>query len=146
MRLQVGKERLFSKDFTGRTDVIRWDVINVQLVQMLKMTFVSTSSPSKQGIRLAVDVGKGQIEVNSVSSKAIELWEHTAPREVICKCISPQCLLSIYNIWEREGMRESQMYGSGMLIEEEDNKRTYHCNDYGLDTQFDKLVFTLELL
>ena len=38
------------------------------------------------------------------------------------------------------------MYHSGMLVEEKDGKRTYRCNDYGVETNFDKLVFTIEKL
>lgn len=147
-RDRIGRQRLYSDDFPERDDVVLWDVVQVQPLQMIKITFVSTNSPDYQGIRLAVDVSKGHLEISNVSSKAMEIWEHTAPREVICNCISPEGLLSVYNLHECQGTRWSQAFGSAMLIEDRGSLRTYRCNDSGVgaDVKFDKLVFTLELL
>lgn len=44
------------------------------------------------------------------------------------------------------GRRESQAHSSGMIIEKNGNKLIYKCNDFGLETNFDKLIFQIELI
>jgi hypothetical protein len=52
----------------------------------------------------------------------------------------------VYNIWDKGKGRQSQLLTSGMILEEKDNKIIYYCNDYGFETDFDKLVFSIEKL
>ena len=144
--MQVGKEKIYNKSFEGRNDVIMWDVIEIKNEQLLKIRFISKNSKNRQGIRLAIDAGEGHIEINGVSNKSMELWEDIAPKEFICKCCSNKGLLSVYNIWDKGKGRQSQLLTSGMLIEEEGNTAIYHCNDYGYETNFDKLIFSIEKL
>ena len=73
-------------------------------------------------------------------------WWDTAPRESLFRCVSPKGLVSIFNIFDDRGYVESQMYKSGMILEEEGSRITYHCNDYGDTDKFDKLVFSIEKL
>lgn len=146
MKAPIGRDRMYSDDFPGRDDVILWDVIEIQPEQGLRLTFVSTRSQHKQGVRLAIDVGEGYIEIDKDQSRGIRVWEHAAPKSILCRCVTSAGLLSVYNVWEMDGDDMSQGYGSGMLVEQDGNTRTYHCNDYGLDTEFDKLVFTIELI
>lgn len=145
MRYQVGKERIYNQSFPNRNDVILWDVQKISNEQLLKVTFVSTNPPRRQGIRLATDKG---IEVNGQISPAIRLWEDTAPKEILCKCYTNDGLLSIYNIWDEQnnGFGSSQADSSGMLLEEKGNILIYRCNDYGFKTNFDSLVFSIEKL
>lgn len=121
----VGKQKIYNKSFEGRNNVIMWDVIEINNEQALKITFISKNSKNRQGIRLAIDVGDGHIEVNEISNKAFELWEDNAPKEFICKCFSNEGLLSVYNIWDKGKGRQSQMLTSGMLVEVKGNTFTY---------------------
>ena len=146
LAMQLGKEKIFNKSFEGRNDVIKWDVIEINNEQLLEIRFISKNSKNRQGIRLAIDVGEGYIEINGISNKGMELWQDTAPKEVICKCCSSEGLLSIYNIWDKGKGRQSQLLTSGMLVEEDENTYIYRCNDYGYETSFDKLIFSIEKL
>jgi len=143
MSIQVGKERIINKAFADRNDVVKWDVQKVSNGQCIKVTFISKNSSKKQGIRLATDKG---IEVNGQVYPSIQLWEDTVPKEVLCKCFTEDGFLSIYNMWDKGKGSESQSHTSGMLIKENGNSLTYHCNDIGFETNFDKLVFTIEML
>jgi len=55
-------------------------------------------------------------------------------------------LLSFYNIWDDGDGRESQAHTSGMIVEQKNKVLIYHCNDYGFETDFNKLVFSIEKL
>lgn len=114
--------------------------------QILKIEFISKNSPFRQGVRIAIDAGDGIIEVNGQESKAMQIWEDTAPRQVLVKCKSVEGLLSIYNIWDEGRGKQSLSYTSGMILEEVGNKIIYKRNDFGFDTNFDKLIFSLEKL
>lgn len=146
MNKQIGRIRTFCKAFGERTDIVRWDVQQIKQEQILKLEFISKNSPFRQGVRIAIDAGDGIIEVNGQESKAIQIWEDTAPKEVIFKCKSKEGLLSIYNIWDEGRGRQSLSYTSGMILEEVGKKITYKCNDFGYDANFDKLVFSIEKL
>jgi len=145
----IGRERIYSRDFEERTDVILWDVIDIQNEQLLKITFISKNSTYNQGLRLAVDVGDGFLECNGHSSKSMRFWEEISPSEFIVKCLSPEGLLSVYNIWNERsvGPGNSQMYCSGMIAQQEGDRTTYYCHDVGKrDISFDKIVFSIEKL
>lgn len=146
LAMQLGKEKIFNKSFEGRNDVIKWDVIEIKNEQLLEIRFISKNSKIRQGIRLAIDAGDGYIEINGISNKGVELWEDTAPKEFICKCCSSEGLLSVYNIWDKGKGRQSQLLTSGMLVEEDGDTYTYQCNDYGYETNFDKLIFSIAKL
>lgn len=151
MKYIFGKEKIFNDEFSklGFKDVIRWDVVDIKENQELNLEFISINSKYKQGIRMAIDVGDGFIEVNGVKSKGIQLWEDTCPKKVRIRCMSSEGKLSIYNIYdlgpERGGVK-SQVDSSGMIVEREGNKIIYKCNDAGFQTDFDKLVFKIELI
>lgn len=151
MKYIYGKEKIFNDEFLklGFKDVIRWDVVDINENQELDFEFVSTNSKYTQGIRLAIDVGEGFIEVNGVKSKEIQLWEDTCPKKAKIRCVSSEGKLSVYNIFdmglERGGVK-SQVDSSGMVVEREGNKLIYKCNDAGFQTDFDKLVFEIELI
>ncbi|MPN17813.1 hypothetical protein SDC9_165168 [bioreactor metagenome] len=144
--MQVGKQKIYNNSFEGRNDVLMWDVLEINNEQLLKIKFISKNSKNRQGIRLAIDVGDGYIEVNGIANKGVELWEDTAPKEFICKCFSNEGMLSVYNIWDKGKGRQSQLLTSGMIVDAKENIYTYHCNDYGYDTNFDKLIFSIEML
>ena len=77
------------------------------------------------------------------------LWEDTAQKCVLVKCISEEGVLSIYNVFDlgkERGGRRSQMDSCGMLVERKENTIVYKCNDVGFQSDFDKLIFEIELL
>lgn len=139
-------KRIYSDEFGDRKDTVLWDVENINPGQVLKVVFIDKNSPNRQGVRIAIDSGKGFIEVHGQKAKDISLWWDTSPKEVFLKCHSASGLVSIYNIWDTGRGMESQMYKSGMILEEKGNKIVYHCNDYGETDKFDKLVFSIEKL
>lgn len=147
MKIQIGNSRLYNPYFDNRTDVVLWEVLNIEDGQKIKIEFIKNNTNYRQGIRIAVDVGEGELEIFGVKSREMELWEDTAPKEVICSCYAKSGKISIYNIWDKRGYSESQRDSSGMILEEQENKIIYHCNDCGFETtNFDKLVFSIERL
>lgn len=141
---RIGKEPVVNTSFPAGDNVIIWDVVHIKPEQAVKITFISKNSLNRQGIRIAIDRGVGVLEVNNVKSRSMDIWEDTAPGEVLVKCTTDTGLLSVYNIFEIKGRRHSQTDFSGMIISSENNKRIYKCNDFGKDTDFDKLVFSIE--
>lgn len=124
-----------------------WEVLSVKKEQEIEFKFISSNSNFRQGVRIAIDYGKGEFEINNMKLKKFYLWNDTAPEIVKIKCLSQEGLVSIYNVWETErGQMKGQMDFSGMLVERNGNKITYSCNNGLLDTNFDELVFEIELL
>ena len=152
MQYIFGKERIMNDEYNklGIDNVVRWDVIELEKnkEQELKFNFISTNSKYKQGVRIAIDFGDGYIEINGIKSKEFNLWEDTCQHNIIMKCKNTEGKISVYNIFDlgnsRGGIR-SQVDSSGMLIETNDKYRIYKCNDAGFQTNFDKLVFEIEL-
>ncbi|MCQ6268749.1 hypothetical protein M1K46_24560 [Fictibacillus sp. WQ 8-8] len=66
--------------------MVLWDVQNIQDGQLVKINFISKTSPHRQGVWLRTDKG---IEISALKSeiyKSINLLEDTSPEEVIIKC------------------------------------------------------------
>ncbi len=142
----VVKQRIYNPTFTeqGNADVVLWDIFPLGQSKMVEVTFESTSSAMKQGLRLSTDEG---IKIDGEIFPGVKLWYHNSPSTVVCECMSSDGLLSVYNVWEDElGRCFSQSWSSGMLVEDLPRGRRYSCNDFGLDTSFDKLVFRIETL
>jgi hypothetical protein len=147
-----GKERLYNEYFEEQQDkVILWEVLPIQNNGRIKVRFLSVNSDNRQGIRLAIDAGKGSLTINGESAKQFDLWEDTCPKEFEVKCESDEGYLSVYNIfeeldWTGKKRRNSQMPYSGMILEQSGNTYRYSCNNAKLNSEFDKLVFEIELL
>ena len=88
--------------------------------------------------------------VNDIESKSINLWMDECPNGVVIECYSDRGLLSLYNIFEKLDAwgkgKYSQTAYSGMILERRDNIYLYKCNDTGIETDFDKLVFEIEMI
>ena len=145
-----GKERIYNKNFKDtKQPIILWDVLKIKSEQNIIVRFLKTNSNNLQGIRLAIDVGNGEIIINNIKSKIFELWADTCPYEVEIQCYSEEGFLSVYNIYEKKGEwggRRSQTAYCGMILEKNNNVYRYYCNDvYSDNISFDKLVFELEL-
>lgn len=147
----LGNKRIYNKNFVEvEKEIIRWEVLSVSNKQHLKVRFISANSENRQGIHIAIDVGNGMLITNGVTGKAFDLWVDECPKEFEMECTSDEGYLSVYNIFERneQGImrRNSQMAYSGMILEQKGNIYRYYCNDTGKNTDFDKLVFEIELL
>ena len=140
---ELPPERVRNNEFSkkGRDDVFMIDVFPVTDGEQIKVTFESVKSPWRQGAWLRTD---GYLVVNEQRCPSVQLWQDSAPREIVIECHTQNRCLHIYNIWDRGRGRESQAWSSGMLIEDIPNGRRYHCNDIGFETSFDKLVFRVE--
>jgi len=134
--------RLYNREFekTGIYNVIKWEFFEIKSEKII-ITFEGTNSPHRQGIFLRADSG---IEIEEVVYKSVFLWFDSAPRVVTCKPLSSNKMCDFYNIWERNGERSSQSFSSGMLAEPIDNGFRYHCNDIGFESDFSKLIFTVQ--
>lgn len=147
--MEIGQKKIFNKAFAEKdlSNVVLWDVQNIKNGQRIRVKFISKNSTHRQGLWLRTDEG---IRIPVLSNEVfinVNLWEDTAPKEVICKCFSKDGNLSVYNIWDEGDGRRSQGYSSGMLIDEqEDGTLIYKCNDYGFKTDFTDLVFSIEKL
>ncbi len=140
---QLPPKRTMSSAFAGRgrTDVVKIECLEIRDDELLRLTFESVNSPLRQGVWLRTDRG---LHIANQLCLSADLWQDTSPREVMIHCHTTDGFLHLYNIWEDSGRRESQMWTTGMLVEELPTGRRYRCNDFGFDTEFDKLVFRLE--
>ena len=146
---KIGNETIYNRAFKNIEEVVHWHVLSVEQKQEFELEFISTNSEYKQGVRLVIDVGEGYLEINGIKSKEMYLWEDTAPKKVQVKCQSSEEKVSVYNIFNLgtdRGGRRSLVDSCGMLIEKEQNVILYKCNDAGFQTNFDKLIFKIELL
>ncbi|ALC88911.1 hypothetical protein AM500_03175 [Bacillus sp. FJAT-18017] len=147
--MEIGQKKIFNKAFVekGMKDVVLWDVLKIKDEELIRVKFISKRSPHRQGLWLRTDKGIVIPELSEEVFPSVTLWEDTAQQEVICKCFSTDGNLSLYNIWDKGNGSKSQGYTSGMLIEEHDNGiLVYKCNDYGFETDFTDLVFSVEKL
>ena len=149
MKYEIGRKRIYNTIFEDHENVVHWEVLNIKNQQEFNLKFISTNSKYRQGIRLAIDVGEGYIEINNIRAKELYLWEDTVLQLTNVKCVSEEGLLSVYNVFDlgkERGGRRSQVDSCGMIVKQSDNIYRYHCNDVGFETNFDKLIFEIELL
>ena len=147
----LGKKRLYNKNFSNiNGDVIHWDVLKIEKSKNLKIRFISTNSKHRQGIHMRFFGKDGTITTNKTMSDSFDFWEDTCPKEFSVDCESKGGYLSIYNIFEEVNdsgrRRYEQMDSCGMILEQHDNIYRYRCNDVGFKSDFDKLIFELEVL
>lgn len=143
---EIGLSRTYNSAFIerGRSDVIKWEAIPVTDGEELTLHFESVDSPWRQGVWLRTDSG---ITINGQRVPSVTLWQDTAPALVPFTCHTANGFLSLYNVWFSGRVstpQESLSHSSGMLAEEIPGGRRYRCNDIGFDTQFQKLVFSIQ--
>jgi hypothetical protein len=144
LKLEIGAKRIYNTVFEERgiKNVILWDVFPIKDGETVLVYFESKNSDWAQGIWLMCDK---RVEINSKRGKSASLWYDNTPIPVMVRCHTSNGLLNVYNIWNKGNGQCSQAYSSGMLVEELSNGRRYKCNDIGFETNFDKLVFRIEL-
>ncbi len=125
----------------GRADVVLWEALRVADGDVLRIAIESASTLHRQGVWFRADNG---ISVAGQRCASVDLWADTAPEVVPLQCHTSDGYLSFYNIWERRGVRDSQSESSGMVVTELPDGWRYKCNDFGFDSDFDKLVFRVE--
>lgn len=142
-KADIPNERVLSSAFRekGWADVVKIDVLPINDGDVIKLVFESCNSPWRQGVWLKTDE---YLVINQLQCPSAQLWQDTAPKEVLIECHTRDNRLHLYNIWDRGKRYESQSWTSGMLVEELPNGRRYRCNDIGFDTDFAKLVFRIE--
>lgn len=146
--MDIGKQKIFNPFFAeqGMSDVLLWDVQKIKNNQCIKIKFQKREYAARQGIRLQTDKGILIPELGEKIYKSIVLWEDTSPEEIICKCLTSDENLSLYNVWDEGFGQESQLDASGMLVEQIDKKLEYKCNNYDSTGSFSDLSFSLEKL
>jgi hypothetical protein len=142
----IGVSRIYNTAFSerGRTDVIKWEAMPVTDGEVLTLHFESVDSPWRQGVWLRTDAG---ITVNGQRAPSMTIWQDIAPSIVPFTCHTSNGFLSFYNIWYSRRLAtevESLSHSSGMLAEEILGGFRYRCNDIGFNTQFQKLVFSIQ--
>jgi hypothetical protein len=135
-------QQIFSTAFLerGRSDVVKIECVVLKIPEFT-IVFESAHGKRRQGIWLRAS---GGILVNDISFPSVDLWYDSAPSRIVCQSLGPKHTLHLYNIWERNGVRRSLSYSSGMIVESTSIGRRYRCNDVGFETNFECVVFQLE--
>ena len=94
---ELPKEPVLNLAFSekGRDNVVKVDVVSIRDGQVLKLTFESVNSPWRQGVWLKTDE---YLPVNHQKSPSIQIWQDTAPAEVVLECHTRNGYLHLYNI------------------------------------------------
>ena len=137
-------QRIMSKAFLerGRTDVVKWELLPIPRTCRHNLVFENWTKTHKHGVWLRTD---GELIVNGTSSPSMNLWADETRQTVDIDVPTSSGLLHLYNIWDFGQRSESQSWSSGMLVEELPDGRRYRCNDIGFETEFDSLVFRIEI-
>jgi hypothetical protein len=131
--------------FEGRV-LVRVDRVLTDNKQRIKVEFVETNSEWKQGIILETK-GDFMLENGEVVPYRSVFWEDTAPKKFEVQIKSKNKELLVYNVWDvGNGTMHYWHNGAAMEVKVEGNIRTYYCNDGYPDTDFNDLIFKLELL
>jgi len=110
---------------------------------LLQVRFVRRTPTIRQGLQLKTN--RGQLLVNGQSLKSGVLWMDTAPEvvEIVCHPPRPGATLSIWNVWEREGIVHAWVGNAGMLVEQRNDAVVLKCSDGVGKPDFQDLVVEL---
>ena len=136
--------------YEGKT-VCLYDELPVQGESRLLLTFESTNSEWRQGVRIG-DMTRDtdlRLTVAGQTAPGVQLWADTSPHQVEIAVNAPRNKVYVYNVWDiGNGQPCSQMTGAGMIVEVSalvDTMR-YDCNDGHPVPSFDHLVFSITVL
>ena len=153
----IGKERRYNIIYKEQgLDVIHWEVIPLKKDEAISIKIISSNYPSTiQGLRIAVDNGDGMFEYNGETKKEIHIWENELGDEKAVISMKSDGLLGFYNtFYEPPSSNPAIPYGyrslmafSGMLLEKlDEDKYLYRCHGMEKTSDFDCMVFELEIL
>lgn len=119
------------------------DEFPLQGSRRLRLTFESTESEWRQGLALRV---KGSFVIDGRKiSKAIVLWQDTAPSAVEIDVRTKEDHVTVNNVWDHsDGVIQAWHNGAAMIVDEIPNGRRYRCNDGHPDENFTDIVFRIE--
>src|SRR5256886_11565124 len=82
---------------------------------LLQVRFVRRTPTIRQGLQLKIN--RGRLVVNGRSSKSGVLWMDTAPElvEIVCQPPRTGATLSMWNVWERDGIIHAWLDNAGMV-------------------------------
>jgi hypothetical protein len=126
----------------GQPEVLKWDVLDLAPNTDIAITFVQARD-RRQGIWMR---SEGGLIVDGSRYQQIELWTDTAPPQVQLTVAAKDGRLHLYNVWDPGTGSRSQGYRSGMIKEAIPGGYRYHCNDTGMDVDFERLVFELRIV
>lgn len=113
---------------------------------VVRLAFISSSAPLRQGIRLKSS--GGSILVNDQSLQDVVLWEGSAPAVVEMRLQWEGSLnrsLRVWNCWERNGVTDAWTGNSGMRVEvREHGVFILQCSDGDGDPDFSDLVVEIQ--
>ena len=137
---------------SGEGTVISWDAIPVSDDQRIRVAIIRSGGDRKKAVDLAILSGEGEIRCGDKTSKQVLLWAECDPSEVVCTVRADQGRLTVRHATRvpagggnPETITSSGPY-MGMKVVEDAGRRTYYCNDGWEQDEFDKLVFSVELL
>lgn len=115
--------------------LVRIDRIPVKKQFSGYLRVVSTNSEWKQGIRLKID---GLMCINLCEGNDFVIWADDVKGDVPFEGTSKNPQLLVWNAWDTGGGRaDAWLNGAAMIVEVNDNIRSYKCNDFHPDENFD---------
>ncbi|MBI3259483.1 MAG: hypothetical protein HYZ54_08435 [Ignavibacteriae bacterium] len=146
--------------YKGST-ISRLDEFPISNEDTLIISIEKTNSSCRQGVTIDVT---GHFEIDGQvykKGKGLRMlfWEDTYNEPL--KVFTKKGSVGVYNIWEtityhpfknELGETVNKEYkavhywfnGAGMIVEEIENGRRYHCNDFRPSENFDAIVFTVQ--
>ena len=149
-----GLNRIYSSTYQkerGLQNVVKWEVLALPMDCKLRLTCIGLKSDRvRQGVRVAVDCGLGVIKVGDSAAEEQLVWIDDIGYQTDFFVETQMSLVSIFNIcwYENHPTRKLWCQGDwmGMVVEDTGQSLIYRCNDCFNSSNFDSLVFSLELL
>lgn len=156
MHSSIGEKRIYNSNYLnelGIDNVIKWEIIPLNVGERMIVRFVSTDSSNLQGIRIAVDSGDAFLNFNGEVKKEFWFWENQYMGKDIELVSDANCNVSVYNACfiqkdkSRPGIIRSYTDYAGMIMYTlNDNTFEYHCNDCIKSTDFKNLLFQISIV
>ena len=147
MSVLLPDRRVLNRTLTDtlKTEIVKFEVVPVAVGDRVRLSFESTDSPWRQGVWLGT---RGALVIGATESPQVVVWGDSVSEPVVIEIACTDGFLRLYNVWDSGrgfGEFESQSYTSGMRLHSHANGTRYECNDIGLDPDFRKLVFRLDI-
>jgi len=147
---QFIKSKGQSIEYDGK-EIFMIDRVPAKLNEEFVITIESTNSPHTQGVGISEGV-----EVFGVKNKRAVVFEYVSlppeerktkksklPFSFKVKYRNKKGFLTFYNMCLFHGRQEWWHGGAGMIVENIENGKRYHCNYFELNDDFDDIIFTV---